>query len=223
MKEQTTTIEQIQYISDDGKIFTNKYDCEVYEKKEDYEKAVEKLPHVQNVLFFNSIIDGFFCSSQEDIDNCCKWWNNNYFSIDKKCATIGKFTTPDLYLIVPDYNFADTFHFIMTPLFNLSVQWDLFKQQIPKLDGDKFEDNHDALVEDIYAEFLSVMDLENNFKRFLKNKLQSIYDNTNISELTPEEQDKFYTEFLPVYNQFMNDDADVKDIVQKNTESTDIN
>ena len=75
MRTEEVNKKVIHYISDDGKNFgEDKAACTLYEFNNPYVKDISKIPKLENILFFHTMIDAYWCESQEDIDLCCQYF-----------------------------------------------------------------------------------------------------------------------------------------------------
>lgn len=143
MKIKIVTKKIENYISDDGKDFgEDKAACELYEFNNSSIKFVKDIPKINNVLFFHDFIDGYWCESQEDINHCCKYFQEmkreenlktkkrNKEMDYKDCICNGRFLYPGYYFIIK-INSSIIDSYAMYSLDQLKNLWDVFITQIP--------------------------------------------------------------------------------------------
>ena len=134
MTKETRTIEQTIFKAEDGTIFFDELECAMYEQKNPYNEIIKNYLHLQNIMFFNQMIDGFWCENQEQIDLCCNWLITNYKNIGKRIIAIGKYLQPDYYFFIPHDRPVDNDGigtYIMFPSSFLKNQWELFLAHLP--------------------------------------------------------------------------------------------
>lgn len=189
MKKDTRTIEQTIYIADDGTIFLNEEECALYEQKNEYTELIQQYEHISNVMFFNKNIEGFRCESQEQIDNCCNWYRQNFLNAGHNIIVVGKYFGPDYYFFIPNDNPLDNDKdygtYIMLPLDVLKKQWDVFLIQcdeniinnIDKLELKEINAKKE-ITYSLLADFLRSKDIQDKFLQFAQDK---VYNNEEIS------------------------------------------
>ena len=159
----------IHYISDDGKDFgEDKAACTLYEFNNPYVKDIAKIPKLENILFFHTMIDAYWCESQEDIDLCCQYFQEckrqdnlktkqrneemNYLD----CLCSGRFIYPGYYFIIKlNSNTLDSY--AMYSVEQMTNLWKVFLSQIPadpevqkRLEEiNKLEENDNKINEDV--------------------------------------------------------------------------
>lgn len=143
MKTEEVNKKVIHYISDDGKDFgEDKAACTLYEFNNPYIKDIAKIPKLENILFFHTMIDAYWCESQEDIDLCCQYFQEckrqdnlktkqrnegmNYLD----CLCSGRFIYPGYYFIMKlNSNTLDSY--AMYSVEQMTNLWKVFLSQIP--------------------------------------------------------------------------------------------
>lgn len=143
MKTEEVNKKVIHYISDDGKDFgEDKAACTLYEFNNPYVKDIAKIPRLENILFFHTMIDAYWCESQEDIDLCCQYFQEckrqdnlktnqrneemNYLD----CLCSGRFIYPGYYFIMKlNSNTLDSY--AMYSVEQMTNLWKVFLSQIP--------------------------------------------------------------------------------------------
>ena len=143
MKTEEVNKKVIHYISDDGKDFgEDKAACTLYEFNNPYVKDIAKIPKLENILFFHTMIDAYWCESQEDIDLCCQYFQEckrqdnlktkqrneemNYLD----CLCSGRFIYPGYYFIMKlNSNTLDSY--AMYSVEQMTNLWKVFLSQIP--------------------------------------------------------------------------------------------
>lgn len=169
MKTEEVNKKVIHYISDDGKDFgEDKAACTLYEFNNPYVKDIAKIPKLENILFFHTMIDAYWCESQEDIDLCCQYFQEckrqdnlktkqrneemNYLD----CLCSGRFIYPGYYFIMKlNSNTLDSY--AMYSVEQMTNLWKVFLSQIPadpevqkRLEEiNKLEENDNKINEDI--------------------------------------------------------------------------
>ena len=143
MKTKETTKVVTHYIANDGKDFgEDRAACELYEFENPYMKDIEKIPKLENIMFFYNRIDAYWCESQEEIDLCCKYFqeckrkenlmtkkrNEDMDYLDALC--VGRYLYPGYYFIIKlNSEFLDSYG--MFSLSQLENFWTVFLAQIP--------------------------------------------------------------------------------------------
>lgn len=202
MKVEKRNVEKQFYIAEDGTEFENELDCAMYEQLNPYNEFIKNYEHLDHIMFFNQIVEGFFCNSQEDIDNCCNWFMTNYKNSGKNVIAVGRFFTSDYYLFISDDYNIDTNNYIasyiMLPSSLLKKQWEVFLSQIPNVNIDYFTEkrednklfnkNKEYMQVEWLNEFLSSESIHEEFKTFLRSKLNELEN--NITEETNQEQNE---------------------------------
>ena len=143
MRTEEVNKKVIHYISDDGKDFgEDKAACTLYEFNNPYVKDIAKIPKLENILFFHTMIDAYWCESQEDIDLCCQYFQEckrqdnlktkqrneemNYLD----CLCSGRFIYPGYYFIIKlNSNTLDSY--AMYSVEQMTNLWKVFLSQIP--------------------------------------------------------------------------------------------
>ena len=169
MKTEEVNKKVIHYISDDGKDFgEDKAACTLYEFNNPYVKDIAKIPKLENILFFHTMIDAYWCESQEDIDLCCQYFQEckrqdnlktkqrneemNYLD----CLCSGRFIYPGYYFIIKlNSNTLDSY--AMYSVEQMTNLWKVFLSQIPadpevqkRLEEiNKLEKNDNKINEDV--------------------------------------------------------------------------
>ena len=169
MKTEEVNKKVIHYISDDGKDFgEDKAACTLYEFNNPYVKDIAKIPKLENILFFHTMIDAYWCESQEDIDLCCQYFQEckrqdnlktkqrneemNYLD----CLCSGRFIYPGYYFIMKlNSNTLDSY--AMYSVEQMTNLWKVFLSQIPtdpevqkRLEEiNKLEENDNKINEDV--------------------------------------------------------------------------
>ena len=169
MKTEEVNKKVIHYISDDGKDFgEDKAACTLYEFNNPYVKDIAKIPRLENILFFHTMIDAYWCESQEDIDLCCQYFQEckrqdnlktnqrneemNYLD----CLCSGRFIYPGYYFIMKlNSNTLDSY--AMYSVEQMTNLWKVFLSQIPadpevqkRLEEiNKLEENDNKINEDV--------------------------------------------------------------------------
>lgn len=169
MRTEEVNKKVIHYISDDGKDFgEDKAACSLYEFNNPYVKDIAKIPKLENILFFHTMIDAYWCESQEDIDLCCQYFQEckrqdnlktkqrneemNYLD----CLCSGRFIYPGYYFIMKlNSNALDSY--AMYSVEQMTNLWKVFLSQIPadpeiqkRLEEiNKLEENDNKINEDV--------------------------------------------------------------------------
>lgn len=169
MRTEEVNKKVIHYISDDGKDFgEDKAACTLYEFNNPYVKDIAKIPKLENILFFHTMIDAYWCESQEDIDLCCQYFQEckrqdnlktkqrneemNYLD----CLCSGRFIYPGYYFIIKlNSNTLDSY--AMYSVEQMTNLWKVFLSQIPadpevqkRLEEiNKLEENDNKINEDV--------------------------------------------------------------------------
>ena len=169
MRTEEVNKKVIHYISDDGKDFgEDKVACTLYEFNNPYVKDIAKIPKLENILFFHTMIDAYWCESQEDIDLCCQYFQEckrqdnlktkqrnegmNYLD----CLCSGRFIYPGYYFIMKlNSNILDSY--AMYSVEQMTNLWKVFLSQIPadpevqkRLEEiNKLEENDNKINEDV--------------------------------------------------------------------------
>ena len=199
MKTEEVNKKVIHYISDDGKDFgEDKAACTLYEFNNPYVKDIAKIPKLENILFFHTMIDDYWCESKEDIDLCCQYFqeckrkenlmtlkrNENINYLDSLC--VGRFLYPGYYFIIK-LNSDKIDSYGMFSLMQLKNFWEVFLAHIPespeqkeKLKELKEELNKYAIQEQNKEinNLEDIDDLPKNVKEIFENiEKQSMIDN----------------------------------------------
>lgn len=169
MKTEEVNKKVIHYISDDGKDFgEDKAACTLYEFNNPYVKDIAKIPKLENILFFHTMIEAYWCESQEDLDLCCQYFQEckrqdnlktkqrneemNYLD----CLCSGRFIYPGYYFIIKlNSNTLDSY--AMYSVEQITNLWKVFLSQIPadpevqkRLEEiNKLEENDNKINEDV--------------------------------------------------------------------------
>lgn len=169
MRTEEVNKKVIHYISDDGKDFgEDKAACTLYEFNNPYVKDIAKIPRLEDILFFHTMIDAYWCESQEDIDLCCQYFQEckrqdnlktnqrneemNYLD----CLCSGRFIYPGYYFIIKlNSNTLDSY--AMYSVEQMTNLWKVFLSQIPadpevqkRLEEiNKLEKNDNKINEDV--------------------------------------------------------------------------
>lgn len=143
MRTEEVNKKVIHYIADDGKDFgEDKEACLLYEFKNPYVEKIAKIPKIENVLFFHNRITGYWCESQEDIDICCKYFQEckrkDNLTTEKRneelnysdCVCSGRFIYPGYYFIIK-FNSGILNSYVMYSKPQLENLWEVFLNQIP--------------------------------------------------------------------------------------------
>lgn len=143
MKTKEITKVVTHYIANDGKDFgEDRAACELYEFENSYIKDIENIPKLENIMFFSNRIDAYWCESQEEIDLCCKYFqeckrkenlmtkkrNEDMDYLDALC--VGRYLYPGYYFIIKlNSEVLDSYG--MFSLSQLENFWTVFLAQIP--------------------------------------------------------------------------------------------
>lgn len=143
MRTEEVTKKVTHYISDDGKDFgEDKEACVLYEFENPYIEKIAKIPKIEDVLFFHDRITGYWCESQEDVDICCKYFQEckrkDNLTTEKRneemnyldCICSGRFIYPGYYFIIKvNSSMLDAYAMYSKP--QLENLWKVFLNQIP--------------------------------------------------------------------------------------------
>lgn len=143
MRTEEVNKKVIHYIADDGKDFgEDKEACALYEFENPYVEKIAKIPKIENVLFFHNRITGYWCESQEDVDICCKYFQEckrkDNLTTEKRneelnyldCVCSGRFIYPGYYFIIK-FNSGILDSYVMYSKPQLENLWEIFLNQIP--------------------------------------------------------------------------------------------
>ena len=143
MKTEEVTKTVTHYIANDGKDFgEDKAACELYEFENPYVKDMERIPKLENIMFFYHRIDAYWCESQKDIDLCCQYFqekkrqenlltkqsNPEFNYLDSLCN--GRFIYPGYYFIIK-FNSSILDSYVMYSLSQMDNLWKVFLNQVP--------------------------------------------------------------------------------------------
>ena len=169
MRTEEVNKKVIHYIANDGKDFgEDRAACELYEFENPYVQDMKRIPKLENILFFHTMIDAYWCESQEDIDLCCQYFQEckrqdnlktkkrnegmNYLD----CLCSGRFIYPGYYFIIKlNSNTLDSY--AMYSVEQMTNLWKVFLSQIPtdpevqkRLEEiNKLEENDNKINEDV--------------------------------------------------------------------------
>ena len=131
-------------------------------------KDIAKIPKLENILFFHTMIDAYWCESQEDIDLCCQYFQECKRQYNLKtnqrneemnyldCLCSGRFIYPGYYFIMKlNSNTLDSY--AMYSVEQMTNLWKVFLSQIPadpevqkRLEEiNKVEENDNKINEDV--------------------------------------------------------------------------
>lgn len=197
MTKETRTVEQTIFKAEDGTIFFDELECAMYEQKNPYNEIIKEYHHLNHIMFFDHEIEGFWCESQEQVDNCCNWFTTNYKNIGKRVSAGGKFFEDDYYFFIP-YNTPidddETGIYLMCSFKGLCNQWEFFLMQLPPELPQQFENINNVESEDItkedtdklriawFNEFFSSPQIYTAFEEFVHNKIQELEKSTEQKE-----------------------------------------